>query len=1580
LLTVNGATTIDGANLSALGGATLSLPAVSSYAVPQLFKVQSFFRAEGTGSVLVMPNLTSITGSTQAFSYLNVEALAGGRVDLASLGTITGPAGGSGNLHGVRLLADGFDSTIDLTYLTSFTNNAPAPGSSLEARNGGTILDPRLTELDGVDLPIDGTGTLSTTQITTLRRGDVTISGGSAPDLSNISSIDGSRFFISDGITLSLNASSIDGASFFVGSGATLSLPAASSYMVPQLFNVQSFFQAEGTGSVLAIPNLTDIRGSTQAFSYLNVEALAGGKVDLASLGTIIGPGGGSGNLHGVRLLADGSDSTIDLTSLTSFTNDAPTPDSRLEVRNGGTVELVTTGTTTFGGVHVTFDEPGVLLADTLELLDRAVLSGSGTLTADVINDGGTVDSNASAGSLTVNGNYTQTASGSMIVTIGGPIAGSGFDQVIVTGVADLLGTFATSLSGGYAPALGDEFEVVTFASRHGGFTDYVGLDAGANIEFVPLLSDANLTLVTSFATGASILDATFSDGNAQGTAPFIDVTFSEPINLASFRNDDVVVTGPTGDVNVLNPVRVGTSNTVFRIELAVSAVEPGDYSVAIGANVLDLAGNLMNQDGDTFNGEPVDDVFSTTFYLALPDLLAVSVNVQATPATFGGPASITWTVQNVGQASADSDWLDDVWLSSDQTWDADDFSVAAFEIGDETPLGVGASYTRSATILLPESVALNDGVYYLLLRSDVDDDLLESNDANNTVASNSFEITVPSLPDLVVTDVTVAGVEGQPGQSIEISWTVLNRGSQTADGPWTDAIYLSPTGDLQDATRVGELTRELSVGIDRSYSASATVLLPALEDGAYQVLVVTDDTNTLFEHIGEINNSGAAGVALDLKHADLTITIISAPDDVSSGDPIDVTWSTTNQGTTATLAGWSDRLLLSVDADVSSDDILLGSFIHDGPLAVGGDATANATVTIPAHVSGNWFLIVVADADDEIIEARAEDNNQASRVLSVQLSPWADLVVTDVSAPIELIDDPATLTVNWTVRNDGIAAGKTHAWHDAVILSTNATLGDNDDLLVGRFAHIGQLDVGADYDGAGTVLLPPALTGRFHVFVVADYDGVVFENDQTSNNSVEADDTLDVMPILYADLVVTDIHAGAPIQSGQPIDVTWTVTNQGRGLTDLAEWHDVVSLATDPTGQDRVVEFEPFNHFGQLSPGERYERTGRVVVPDGMTGTFYIVVETGGPFEFIFDTNNTTVSDAVEIVLAPPPDLTVTDVNVPGSADEGRLIDVTWTVKNIGVGDAEGTWEDLVYLQEAGNLSAPRIELGKFAYVGPLAVGQSYTRREAIILPSQISDAFNLVVVTNHDQTLYEHGATANNARTATAVVLVQVTPRPDLRVPSITVPDQVDAGGTLTVEFTVRNHGIVPATGTWLDFVYLSLDDKVSADDIRVSELGNGSALLPGEAYVSFSDSVVIPKRFRGEIQVLVFTDAEDQVNEWPNDQNNVSAEPVFVNPLPLADLVIGGNDGDADDDGQFDVIAPDLSNEAARIEVRYTVTNLGSGPTDVTSWNDTIWLTRDRNRPHPGHGDFLLATIERNLTEPLVRDAGYDVVATV
>ena len=67
--------------------------------------------------------------------------------------------------------------------------------------------------------------------------------------------------------------------------------------------------------------------------------------------------------------------------------------------------------------------------------------------------------------------------------------------------------------------------------------------------------------------------------------------------------------------------------------------------------------------------------------------------------------------------------------------------------------------------------------------------------------------------------------------------------------------------------------------------------------------------------------------------------------------------------------------------------------------------------------------------------------------------------------------------------------------------------------------------------------------------------------------------------------------------------------------------------------------------------------------------------------------------------------------------------------------------------------------------------------------------------------------------------------------------------------------------------------------------------------------------------------------------------------------------------------------------------TVTNVGPGDTNVDQWSDTIWFTLDQNRPHPGHGDILLATVTRPQpprglvgTQADAGSTGYDVEVDV
>jgi large repetitive protein len=400
--------------------------------------------------------------------------------------------------------------------------------------------------------------------------------------------------------------------------------------------------------------------------------------------------------------------------------------------------------------------------------------------------------------------------------------------------------------------------------------------------------------------------------------------------------------------------------------------------------------------------------------------------------------------------------------------------------------------------------------------------------------------------------------------------------------------------------------------------------------------------------------------------------------------------------------------------------------------------------------------------------------------------------------------------------------------------------------------------------------------------------------------------------------------------------------------------------LASDPAGKNIVAQLGTFQHIGTLAVGGNYSRSAEIVLPNGISGTYYLAVETGGPYEFLFRDNNTTVSSALQVTLTPPPDLIVTDIVAPTAIQSGSKIDVSWTITNQGIGNAATQWTDRVFLQTAGNPNAPKIALGSFVYGNGLEAGRFYTRSEQFTVPSNLQGLYQVVVTTNASQSLFENGATSNNSEIDDQTLLLSFPSRADLQVQSVEAPATVSAGGTVSVKFTVINQGTVATTvPNWQDSVYLSLDNTLSSDDVLLGSLTNASALNPGQQYQSQTDAFVVPRRFRGSVFLLVNADANNRVDETPQDGNNLLAVPLNVIPLPPADLVAGN------------VVAPNQAFDGSQIEVRYTVTNKGIGESDRDNWTDTIWLTRNSDRPSAkAQGsapdeieDYLLATVTHN-----------------
>ncbi len=419
--------------------------------------------------------------------------------------------------------------------------------------------------------------------------------------------------------------------------------------------------------------------------------------------------------------------------------------------------------------------------------------------------------------------------------------------------------------------------------------------------------------------------------------------------------------------------------------------------------------------------------------------------------------------------------------------------------------------------------------------------------------------------------------------------------------------------------------------------------------------------------------------------------------------------------------------------------------------------------------------------------------------------------------------------------------------------------------------------------------------------------------------------------------------------------------------------------------GGVQVLWNESMDHLGQLAAGASYTHSASLVLPEGLEGSVYVVVSTAvmpqpiasyyhvapyAPvFEFIYTDNNQAVSDALVVELTPPPDLVVTDIAAPVAASEDSVIDVAWTVRNAGAGEASGSWVDRVWLQDAADPAADPVELGTFTYSVPLDSGATYTRQETVRIAQYIPGTYYVVVTTDYRNELFEHTGEDNNTNVNDAALVVAVKPRPDLQVLSITAPATVDPEGSLSVEFVIINRGTIATTQAhWVDRVYLSLDNLLGGDDLLVATVANQSALASGESYLSTSAAGIVPRHFRGDMFVIVETDAYRQMAEWPAEENNALAVPIHITELPLADLVVS------------DVVVPAQALAGSEIEVRFTVTNLGRGETDRDWWTEQIWLAADKNLPTPSAGglDKLITSFEHRGS--LEVGAGYDVIMTV
>jgi subtilase family serine protease len=526
------------------------------------------------------------------------------------------------------------------------------------------------------------------------------------------------------------------------------------------------------------------------------------------------------------------------------------------------------------------------------------------------------------------------------------------------------------------------------------------------------------------------------------------------------------------------------------------------------------------------------------------------------------------------------------IYLSTDAVITSDDTLLAERQVSGLAPGEVSSADT---TVSVPASIA--SGPYYIGAVADTQNQVIESDETNNTLAGNQIIVTGP---DLSMTAVS-GPVSGITGGTITVNNTVTASASGGSAGGFSVGIYLSADNVVSttDSLIGYRWVDGLAPGAS-STDATAVVIPSELAGGVYYIGAIADYTNAVPE--ADESNNARAGNQITVTGPDLTVSAVSGPGAALTGDTITVsdtvTASAAGGGAGASLVG----IYLSTDNVITTADILLDS--HYVPeLAPGGSYTASTPVTIPAGLSGGAYYIgAIADMYNQVAESDETNNARAGNQITITKA-YPDLVATSASGPGSATTDQQ-ITVTSTVKNQGQAnAGPSWA---SVYLSTDATITASD-ILLGD-AYVVALDAGAEVTLSTVVTIPANLTnGTYYIGVIADRWSQVTESNE-SNNSFTGNQI--VITRLYPDLVVTAVSGPATGILKQQITVTARVKNQGQ-ITAAASYVGIY-LSSDQTATTGDLYLGQ-GYIGYLAPGADQTVDVKVTVPQNARGTFYL-------------------------------------------------------------------------------------------------------------------------------------------------------------------------------------------------------------------------------------------------------------------------------------------------------------------------------------------------------------------------------------
>lgn len=442
------------------------------------------------------------------------------------------------------------------------------------------------------------------------------------------------------------------------------------------------------------------------------------------------------------------------------------------------------------------------------------------------------------------------------------------------------------------------------------------------------------------------------------------------------------------------------------------------------------------NENNNSGQGEGLDYAgFNVTGLNSAADLVVTSFKAPEN-AKAGDTVTLEYEITNQGGSSADLFGagfylFTEEYKDSNDNLNVEDVPEVYFFQGDRAASAISLDAGESTGMMtvdvtLPETWGgySGNGDYYLGVEADAYDDVVESNDTNNSLTGEMVDfqkvaLEAPNLDtvDLVGTHFEVVQDQILPGEQFDLGFTIENQGLGEAD-PFYFDLYLSQDENIsaEEDFYLGryDIRTGLGGGSDIGLKSSRYTA-PEADDpfwsegnGTYYAGMIIDPANDIAE-TDETNNSNVGedldyastyanglGELADLKTNGFQVT----QNTINAGDTFDVTYDVFNEGeASADLFGvgfflFTEDYLLNRDAlsvedipqvyfwagDREDAAISLEPATGTGSIAQGNGMTTELAMPTNwagfAGGSGNYYIGFAADPYGDIIESDETNNS----------------------------------------------------------------------------------------------------------------------------------------------------------------------------------------------------------------------------------------------------------------------------------------------------------------------------------------------------------------------------------------------------------------------------------------------------------------------------------------------------------------------------------------------------------------------------------------------------------------------------